>query len=63
MIIIKVLYYVLTFISLLNKDISLEFEFPQSYRIMSDSVSRAFIKECIDEINPKYFRTEKNDPS
>jgi DNA helicase-2/ATP-dependent DNA helicase PcrA len=39
-----------------------EFEFPQSYRIMSDSVSRAFIKECIDEINPKYFRTEKNDP-
>ena len=39
-----------------------EFEFSQSYRIMSDSVSRAFIKECIDEINPKYFRTEKNDP-
>lgn len=38
------------------------FEFPYNYRIMSDAVSRAFIKECIDEIKPVYFRTEKNDP-
>lgn len=38
------------------------FEFPHNYRIMSDAVSRAFIKECIDEIKPVYFRTEKNDP-
>lgn len=39
-----------------------EFELPHSYRIMTDAVSRAFIKECIDELNPKEFRTEKNDP-
>ena len=39
-----------------------EFELPHNYRIMNDAVSRAFIKECIDEINPKEFRTEKNDP-
>ena len=39
-----------------------EFELSHSYRIMNDAVSRAFIKECIDEINPKEFRTEKNDP-
>ena len=39
-----------------------EFEFPHSYRILTDAVSRAFIKECIDELNPVHFRTEKNDP-
>ena len=39
-----------------------EFELPHNYRIMTDAVSRAFIKECIDEINPKEFRTGKNDP-
>lgn len=39
-----------------------EFELPHNYRIMTDAVSRAFIKECIDEINPKEFRTTKNDP-
>ena len=39
-----------------------EFELSHSYRIMNDAVLRAFIKECIDEINPKEFRTEKNDP-
>ena len=39
-----------------------EFELPHSYKIMTDAVSRAFIKECIDEINPKEFRTTKNDP-
>lgn len=39
-----------------------EFELPSNYKIITDPVSRAFIKECIDEINPVYFRTEKNDP-
>ena len=39
-----------------------EFEFPHSYRILTDAVSRAFVKECIDELNPVHFRTEKNDP-
>lgn len=39
-----------------------EFELPHNYKIISDAVSRAFIKECIDEINPKEFRTGKNDP-
>ena len=39
-----------------------DFEIPSNYKIISDPVSKAFIKECIDEINPKYFRTEKNDP-
>ncbi len=39
-----------------------EFELPHNYKIMTDAVSRAFVKECIDEINPKEFRTSKNDP-
>ncbi|MBR2068714.1 MAG: ATP-dependent helicase [Candidatus Gastranaerophilales bacterium] len=39
-----------------------DFELAQNYKIMNDTISKAFIKECIDEINPKYFRTEKNDP-
>ena len=39
-----------------------DFEIHSNYKIISDSISRAFIKECIDEINPVYFRTEKNDP-
>ncbi len=39
-----------------------EFELPANYRIMTDGISRAFIKECIDEINPKAYRTQKNDP-
>lgn len=39
-----------------------KFEIPVNYRVIPDTVSRAFIKECIDEIQPKYFRTDKNDP-
>ena len=39
-----------------------DFELPDNMKIISDAVSRAFIKECIDEIKPKAFRTEKNDP-
>ena len=42
-----------------NKD---EFELPSTFRIITESVSRAFVKECIDEIKPVYYRTEKNDP-
>ncbi len=39
-----------------------EFEIPANYRVIPDSVSRLFIKDCIDEIKPVHFRTEKNDP-
>ncbi len=39
-----------------------DFELPENMRIISDAVSRAFVKECIDELQPKAFRTEKNDP-
>lgn len=39
-----------------------EFEIPANYKVIPDAVSKAFIKECIDEIEPKYFRTDKNDP-
>ena len=39
-----------------------EFELPANYRIITDGISRAFIKECIDEINPIAYRTSKNDP-
>jgi len=39
-----------------------EFELPDNVKIISNAVSRAFIKECIDEIDPKFYRTEKNDP-
>ena len=39
-----------------------DFEIPANYKIITDPISKAFIKECIDEIEPVYFRTEKNDP-
>lgn len=39
-----------------------DFEIPSNYKIISDVISKAFVKECIDEINPVYFRTDKNDP-
>ena len=39
-----------------------EFEVPSNYKVISEPISKAFIKECIDEIKPVYFRTEKNDP-
>ena len=39
-----------------------DFEIPSNYKIITDPISKAFIKECIDEINPVYFRTDKNDP-
>ena len=39
-----------------------EFEIPSNHKVISDPVSKAFIKECIEIINPVYYRTEKNDP-
>lgn len=39
-----------------------DFEIPSNYKIISDPISKAFVKECIDEIDPVYFRTDKNDP-
>lgn len=44
------------------EEFSDDFEISTNYKIISDPVSKAFIKECIDEIHPVYFRTEKNDP-
>lgn len=41
---------------------STEFELPQDYKIITEAVSRTFLKECIDELNPKAYRTTKNDP-
>ena len=34
-----------------------EFEVPPNYKVISTPVSKAFIKECIDEIQPIHFRT------
>lgn len=39
-----------------------EFELPENYKLISNTVERNFVKECIDEINPKAYRTELNDP-
>ena len=39
-----------------------DLEVPNNYKIITDPVSKAFIKECIDELRPVYFRTSKNDP-
>ena len=39
-----------------------DFELPENIKIITEATSRAFIKECIDELNPKAFRTDRNDP-
>lgn len=39
-----------------------DFEIPSNYKVISEPVAKAFVKECIDEIVPIYFRTDKNDP-
>ncbi|MBO7672562.1 ATP-dependent helicase [bacterium] len=39
-----------------------DFEIPSNYKVITDPISKAFVKECIDEIQPVYFRTDKNDP-
>lgn len=44
------------------KDNPEEFELPDNYKIISDTVTKQFIKECIDELNPQAYRTTKNDP-
>ncbi|MDY6363696.1 MAG: ATP-dependent DNA helicase [Cyanobacteriota bacterium] len=44
------------------KDNPEEFELPANYKVITDTVSRNFLKECIKELEPKAFRTEKNDP-
>lgn len=44
------------------EDNSEEFEISDNFKVISESVKRAFVKECIDTINPKAYRTERNDP-
>ena len=39
-----------------------EFELPQDYKLIPTAISRQFIKECIDELNPVEHRSSKNDP-
>lgn len=39
-----------------------EFELSENYRIITPAISRQFIKECIDELNPVEYRSTKNDP-
>lgn len=39
-----------------------EFELSENYRIITPSISKQFIKECIDELNPKEYRSKRNDP-
>ncbi len=38
------------------------FEVPDNIGVVSDSMSRAFIEECIEEIKPEAYVTEKGDP-
>ena len=39
-----------------------EFELSENYKTITDTISRNFLKECIDEIHPVAYRTTKNDP-
>ena len=38
------------------------FEIKDDFKIVNKAISRAFIKECIEEINPKAYRAENGDP-
>ena len=38
------------------------FDLSENVKIITDATSRSLVKECIDEINPKYLRNDKNDP-
>ncbi|MBQ4646180.1 MAG: ATP-dependent helicase [Candidatus Gastranaerophilales bacterium] len=38
------------------------FDLSENIRIITESTSRALIKECIDEIKPIYLKNSKNDP-
>lgn len=37
------------------------FELPNDFKMITEMTSRNIIKDCIEEINPEAFRTEKND--
>ena len=50
------------FCSSIIEEFSDDFEIPSNYKVISDPISKVFVKECIDEINPVYYRTDKNDP-
>lgn len=39
-----------------------DFDLPDNYKIMTDTVIKKFIKECIDKLEPKSYRTKMNDP-
>lgn len=39
-----------------------EFELRDNYKVISQPISRQFLKECIDESNPVEYRNSKNDP-
>lgn len=42
-----------------NNDI---FDLPENIKTIPEAASRRLIKECIDEIKPKYLKNDKNDP-
>lgn len=39
-----------------------DFELSENIRVISSAVSVSLMKECIDEINSKVYRTKRNDP-
>ena len=39
-----------------------EFELPENIKVIPPAVSVSLIKECIDEIDSKIYRTKRNDP-
>lgn len=39
-----------------------DFDLPDNFRIISEVVSRTFVKECIEELDSKAFRNSNNDP-
>ncbi len=38
-----------------------EFDFPKDTKIIDEATKRTFVKKCIDELNPKHYRTEMYD--
>ncbi len=38
------------------------FELSESYKVISDTIQRQIMKECIDEINPIEYKNQKNNP-
>lgn len=39
-----------------------DFELPENYKVITDTVKIKFLKECICELEPKAYITKKNDP-